>query len=228
MLTRADRAGTSLAWTPSFWLGTVSWVLFLLLLVSGLPLMVYYVPSIAGAYASMKDIEHVVSFGSWLLAVHRLAAHLMVITVSLHLARVFLTGAYKNGAAAGPRREWNWAIGTAARGRAQAGCRHGGGTGRMVRPHRVPPLSPRGGARRAEPDADRPRPVHRRRGHRTAVSRPVDEFVRNPVGTMKAVFSRQFMLSAGEKEVAIAQLRAAYAEYQAQLAAGRNSLARAP
>ena len=57
-------------------------------------------------------------------------------------------------------------------------------------------------------------------------SRPIDVFVRNPVGTMKAVFSRQFMLSAAEKDEAIRQLRAAFVAYEAAQAAGRS--ARAP
>jgi quinol-cytochrome oxidoreductase complex cytochrome b subunit len=35
----------------------------------------------------------------------------MVVTVVLHLARVFFTGAYKNGIGQGQRREWNWVIG---------------------------------------------------------------------------------------------------------------------
>ena len=42
---------------------------------------------------------------------HRLSAHLMVAAVFLHLVRVFLTGAYKNGTGRGQRREWNWVIG---------------------------------------------------------------------------------------------------------------------
>jgi quinol-cytochrome oxidoreductase complex cytochrome b subunit len=104
---------SSLAWTPTFWLGTVSWVLFVVLLVSGLPLMVFYIPSVEDAYRSVKDIEHVVSFGWWLRAVHRLGAHLMVAAVALHLVRVFVTGAYKNSGRSGQRREWNWVIGVA-------------------------------------------------------------------------------------------------------------------
>jgi len=109
----ARMRAASLAWLPTFWLGTVSWVLFAVLLLSGLPLMVFYIPSVEDAYRSVKDIEHVVSFGWWLRAVHRLGAHLMVITVTLHLARVFLTGAYKNSAEGKQRREWNWVIGVA-------------------------------------------------------------------------------------------------------------------
>jgi cytochrome b-561 len=103
----------SLDWTYSFWLGTISAALLLLLVVSGLPLLFLYVPSVERAYASVKDIEWVVTFGSWIRSVHRLSAHLMVAGVFLHLVRVFVTGAYKNGAGRGQRREWNWAIGVA-------------------------------------------------------------------------------------------------------------------
>jgi quinol-cytochrome oxidoreductase complex cytochrome b subunit len=103
----------SLDWTYSYWLGTISAALLLLLVVSGLPLLFLYVPSVERAYASVKDIEWVVTFGSWIRSVHRLSAHLMVAAVFLHLVRVFLTGAYKNGAGRGQRREWNWVIGVA-------------------------------------------------------------------------------------------------------------------
>ncbi|MCJ7442261.1 MAG: cytochrome b N-terminal domain-containing protein [Thermoanaerobaculaceae bacterium] len=101
----------SLAWGYSFWLGTASAALLLLLTLSGLPLLFLYIPSVERAYASVKDIEYVVAFGAWIRAVHRLSAHLMVAVVFLHLVRVFLTGAYKNGAGQGQKREWNWVIG---------------------------------------------------------------------------------------------------------------------
>lgn len=101
----------SMAWTYSFWLGTITAALFLLLVLSGLPLLFLYVPSVERAYQSVKDIEYVVSYGKWLRAVHRVAAHGMVITVVLHLARVFFTGAYKNGIGRNQHREWNWVIG---------------------------------------------------------------------------------------------------------------------
>jgi quinol-cytochrome oxidoreductase complex cytochrome b subunit len=101
----------SLDWNYSYWLGTISAALFLLLTVSGFPLLFLYVPSVERAYASIKDIEFVVTFGAWIRSVHRLSAHLMVAVVFLHLVRVFLTGAYKNGVGQGQRREWNWVIG---------------------------------------------------------------------------------------------------------------------
>jgi cytochrome b-561 len=103
----------SLSWNYSFWLGTVSAALLLLLTVSGLPLLFLYIPSVERAYASVKDIEYVITFGFWIRAVHRISAHLMVAAVFLHMVRVFLTGAYKNGAGRGQRREWNWVLGVA-------------------------------------------------------------------------------------------------------------------
>jgi quinol-cytochrome oxidoreductase complex cytochrome b subunit len=103
----------SMDWNYSFWLGTVSAALLLLLVLSGAPLLFLYVPSVERAYASIKDIEFAVTFGSWIRSVHRMAAHLMVAAVFLHLVRVFLTGAYKNGIGQGQRRQWNWTIGVA-------------------------------------------------------------------------------------------------------------------
>ena len=102
---------SSLDWGYSFWLGAVSSALFLLLILSGFPLLFLYIPSVERAYASVKDIEYVVAFGSWIRSVHRFSAHLMVAAVFLHLVRVFLTGAYKNGVGRGQRREWNWILG---------------------------------------------------------------------------------------------------------------------
>ena len=107
----AKVAKASLDWNYSFWLGTISAALLLLLTVSGGPLLFLYVPSVERAYASIKDIEFAVTFGSWIRSVHRFGAHLMVAAVFLHLARVFLTGGYKNGVGQGQQREWNWVIG---------------------------------------------------------------------------------------------------------------------
>jgi quinol-cytochrome oxidoreductase complex cytochrome b subunit len=86
-------------------LGLVSFFLFVLLTVTGLALMLYYVPHPAAAYRSMKDLEHAVAFGMFLRNAHRWAAHGMVAAVFLHLCRVFFTGAYK------PPREFNWVVG---------------------------------------------------------------------------------------------------------------------
>jgi quinol-cytochrome oxidoreductase complex cytochrome b subunit len=101
----------SLSWKYSFYLGTISFVLFMILVVTGVVLMFLYVPSVERAYGSVKDLEYVVSFGWLLRGLHRIAAHLMVAVVFLHMVRVFLTGAYKNGSAVDSNRPLNWIIG---------------------------------------------------------------------------------------------------------------------
>jgi cytochrome b-561 len=101
----------SLSWSYSFWLGTASFILFLILCFTGLILMFLYVPSVERAYGSVKDIEFVISFGWLLRSMHRISAHLMVAVVFLHMVRVFVTGAYKNGTAVGSNRPLNWIIG---------------------------------------------------------------------------------------------------------------------
>ncbi len=89
----------------TFYLGMVSFFLFLILTVTGIVLMLYYQPAIPNAYENMKDLQYVVSYGTLLRNMHRWAAHLMVLTVFLHMLRVFYSGAYK------PPREFNWVIG---------------------------------------------------------------------------------------------------------------------
>jgi quinol-cytochrome oxidoreductase complex cytochrome b subunit len=101
----------SVSWKYSLWLGTISFVLFMILVFTGLVLMFLYVPSVERAYSSVKDIEFVVSFGWLLRAMHRIAAHLMVALVFLHMMRVFLTGAYKNGTSTDAKRPLNWIVG---------------------------------------------------------------------------------------------------------------------
>ena len=89
----------------TFYLGMISFFLFVLLIVTGVLLMLYYQPAIPHTYNNMKDLEFVVSNGSFLRNMHRWSAHLMVITVFLHMLRVFYKGACK------PPREFNWVIG---------------------------------------------------------------------------------------------------------------------
>jgi quinol-cytochrome oxidoreductase complex cytochrome b subunit len=92
-------------YTYTFCLGGVSFFLFLVLTVTGLYLMFFYIPSVDRAYQDIIAIENSVAFGSLVRNMHRWGAHLMVLTVFLHMMRVFYHGAYK------PPREWNWAVG---------------------------------------------------------------------------------------------------------------------
>jgi quinol-cytochrome oxidoreductase complex cytochrome b subunit len=92
-------------YTYTFCLGGISFFLFLALTVTGLYLMFFYVPSVSRAYQDIVAIDNSIAFGSLVRNMHRWAAHLMVLTVFLHMIRVFYHGAYK------PPREFNWVIG---------------------------------------------------------------------------------------------------------------------
>ena len=91
--------------TLTFGLGLMATAGFLLTLVTGILLMVYYKPSTDLAYQSIKDIHFTVSTGRFIRNIHRWAAQLMVLTVLLHMARVFFTASYKKP------REFNWLVG---------------------------------------------------------------------------------------------------------------------
>lgn len=86
-------------------LGLMSFFLFVILTVTGILLMFYYVPSTGQAYDRMLDLRGSVAFGTFLRNMHRWGAHLMVAVVFLHMCRVFFTGSYKKP------REFNWVIG---------------------------------------------------------------------------------------------------------------------
>jgi cytochrome b-561 len=101
----------SLAFSASLYLGTITFVVFLVLTVTGVVLMFLYVPSVERAYWSIKDLDYAVSFGWLLRRLHRISAHLMVALVFLHMFRVFLTGSYKAGEVVRSARPFNWVLG---------------------------------------------------------------------------------------------------------------------
>ena len=101
----------SLAFSYSLYLGIITFVVFLILVVTGVVLMFLYVPSVERAYWSIKDIDAVVSFGWLLRRLHRVSAHAMVALVFLHMFRVFLTGSYKAGEEIRSARPFNWVLG---------------------------------------------------------------------------------------------------------------------
>ena len=89
----------------TFYLGFITFFLFLILVTTGVALMFYYRPHPPQAYQDMKDLQFVVYLGSFLRNMHRWSAHGMVICVFLHMCRVFYTGSYKRP------RQFNWVIG---------------------------------------------------------------------------------------------------------------------
>ncbi len=96
------KSGINLSYT--WCMGGITFFLFLVETVTGVLLMFYYRPTLEHAYNDILALRDVVTLGV-LRELHRWGAHAMVISIWLHMYRVFLTGSYK------PPREFNWGVG---------------------------------------------------------------------------------------------------------------------
>jgi len=95
----------ALKFTYTWGLGGISTLLVIILSATGILLMFRYDASVERAYTSIQYLETQVMFGSLLRAMHHWAGNLLIITVFLHMLRVFFTGSYKKG------RSTNWIVG---------------------------------------------------------------------------------------------------------------------
>jgi ubiquinol-cytochrome c reductase cytochrome b subunit len=96
---------SSTKFTHTFGLGYLSAFAFVVETITGLILMVFYIPSQDQAYQSMVKIISEVPFGQLMRDIHRIGAELMVIFVALHMLRVYLTGSFKHP------RQFTWVTG---------------------------------------------------------------------------------------------------------------------
>ncbi len=97
------RLAPHVGWRHS--LGGITYLLFLVLVLTGVLLALYYRPSADEAYASMQQIVSQVRLGWLVRDLHVWSANLIVISLLAHMGRVFFTGAYQ------PPRETSWFVG---------------------------------------------------------------------------------------------------------------------
>lgn len=90
-------------WRQAF--GGITYLLLMVLVVTGVLLSFYYRPSAEEAYQSVQHIVSGVTLGWLVRDAHVWAANLIVVAALVHMGRVFFGGAYK------PPRETNWLIG---------------------------------------------------------------------------------------------------------------------
>jgi len=88
-----------------FCLGGTPAYLFVVQIVTGILLAMYYQPAPSTAYESIRYVTEEATFGWFLRSLHKWAATLMIAAVILHQMRVYFTGAYRRP------RELNWVIG---------------------------------------------------------------------------------------------------------------------
>ncbi len=87
-------AAASTWFTHTFRLGFLTVFFLDVEALTGILLMLYYVPTPEGAYASILRLGAEIPFGELLRDVHRLAGEGMVITTALHLLRTSLTACF--------------------------------------------------------------------------------------------------------------------------------------
>src|SRR4030081_353477 len=93
--------------TASWWdvVGSAALVVFLLQLATGIILAFIYVPSASEAWNSLQSLNHDITFGWFVRALHGWGSNFMVAIVLIHMVQVFLFGAYKFP------RELTWVVG---------------------------------------------------------------------------------------------------------------------
>lgn len=93
--------------TASWWyvFGSAALTVFLLQLVTGILLALIYVPSGGEAWSSLQALNHDVTLGWFIRALHGWGSNFMVALVLIHMVQVFLFGAYKFP------RELTWILG---------------------------------------------------------------------------------------------------------------------
>lgn len=89
----------------TYTLGSATLLTFLVLCATGLWQLFYYVPSTSQAYDSLNYLRFQVPFGWLVHGLHFWAANLMVVLAAIHLAQVFIWGAFKKP------RELTWILG---------------------------------------------------------------------------------------------------------------------
>ncbi len=85
--------------------GGMSLILFIIQVLSGTFLLMYYTPSTKEAFSSVVFIDNGVIFGWLFRRIHAIGANVMILLVMIHMLRVIVTGAYK------APREFHWITG---------------------------------------------------------------------------------------------------------------------
>jgi ubiquinol-cytochrome c reductase cytochrome b subunit len=85
--------------------GSAALTVFILQLVTGILLALLYVPSGAEAWNSLQTLNHQVTLGWFIRALHGWGSNFMLALVLIHMVQVFLFGAYKFP------RELTWIVG---------------------------------------------------------------------------------------------------------------------
>jgi cytochrome b6 len=92
-------------WMGWYYLGGVTMFFFIVQVITGVLLLMYYQPGEATAYESIRFLTTKVPFGWLVRSIHSWSAHLMIISLVLHMFSTMMLKAYR------PPREVTWVSG---------------------------------------------------------------------------------------------------------------------
>ncbi|HKT21726.1 MAG TPA: cytochrome b N-terminal domain-containing protein, partial [Nitrososphaerales archaeon] len=90
---------------PFYWLGALSVVAFIIQGITGVIMMLYYIPNTTDAYTTTQYIFKSVYFGQFLETIHLYTAYAMIMLAFMHMMRGYFVSVHKKP------REVMWMVG---------------------------------------------------------------------------------------------------------------------
>ena len=80
---------------PLYILGDLVWLSWMVVIVSGVLLMLWYIPTTTGAYRSIEHITYDIPFGWLVRGMHKYGADMLITCITLRIYRMYFAGEYK-------------------------------------------------------------------------------------------------------------------------------------
>ena len=90
-----DETKTAQQDNPLYIVGGLVWLSWMVVIVTGIILMVWYIPTTTGAYRSILHLTEDIPFGWLVRGMHKYGADMLVITITIRIYRMYFAGEYK-------------------------------------------------------------------------------------------------------------------------------------
>ena len=90
-----DETKTTHLDNPLYTLGGLVWLSWMIVIVSGVILMLWYIPTTTGAYRSIEHITLDIPFGWLVRGMHKYGADMLITVITLRIYRMYFAGEYK-------------------------------------------------------------------------------------------------------------------------------------
>jgi len=90
-----DETKTARLDNPLYTLGGLVWLSWMIVIVSGVILMLWYIPTTTGAYRSILHITYDIPLGWLVRGMHKYGADMLITVITLRIYRMYFAGEYK-------------------------------------------------------------------------------------------------------------------------------------